>query len=772
MRGPSLSGSALTIVLVLTAGCRDAIAPSDGPAARIAALSSTAAAAVVGSTPTDPLVVRVSDASDRPVRGAQVTFSVVAGNGAVSPAVATTGGDGRAATRLTLGTRAGANVVSAHVATTVQPAPRHAVFTYMGVASAATAVQLSPRPLRFPVGTDSLRLTATARDSFGNPTADVVVLASRDPTLLAIDESGVARVQRRGGTAYVVATSAAHADSTLAIVLAPGDPPCTDVALGRRLALGEVVTDIESAGDCVTAGDADAEYALIPYFASVVPGATMQIRIRGEGLAPVASGAMAERMVPRGYTRAAAEPLAIRFERALRAREAREVRGRAAGARAWYDAMRASPPGGGLSYQRAPGTARGVPRLAVGSLLALNTNASEGCTDPVLHEGRIVAITNRAIVVADTANPAGGFTDAEYQSIGTTFDTLVDAVDVGAFGTPSDIDANGRVIMFFTRAVNALTPRNASSVILGFFYSRDLLPRAAAAGACAGSNAAEMFYLLVPDPTGAVSDVRAKSLVQAVTNGTVAHEYQHLINASRRLYVNHAAEVDEEAWLNEGLSHIAEELVFYRAAGLQPRENLDGAVLDGGSVQRAFDTYMRNNAGRYRTYLRATASQGPIGITGGDDDLETRGAVWSFLRYAADRAGSTDGTFWFRLVNSQTTGLANLQRVLGEDPLPLMRAWAVSTYTDDVIAGGDARFSQASWNFRALFPALGVSFPPDDPAFERVLADRTTSTVTLNGGSVAYFRFRVRAGEEALLGISAGSQPAPATIQTALVRIH
>jgi hypothetical protein len=80
--------------------------------------------------------------------------------------------------------------------------------------------------------------------------------------------------------------------------------------------------------------------------------------------------------------------------------------------------------------------------------------------------GKVVAITNKAVVIADTANPAGGFTDAEYQSIGVTFDTLVDPVDRAAFGAPSDIDNNGRVLIFFTRAVNEITTSGASGVVL------------------------------------------------------------------------------------------------------------------------------------------------------------------------------------------------------------------------------------------------------------------------------------------------------------------
>ena len=148
-----------------------------------------------------------------------------------------------------------------------------------------------------------------------------------------------------------------------------------------------------------------------------------------------------------------------------------------------------------------------------------------------------MAVTDKAIVVADTGNPVGGFTADEYRSIGVTFDTLVDPIDRGAFGAPSDIDNNGHVIMFFTQAVNELTPPQSSTVTLGFFYARDLFPKAAPApGPCLGSNVGEVFYLLVPDTGGVVNtNKRSNSLVTTLTNGTVAHEYQHLINASRRM---------------------------------------------------------------------------------------------------------------------------------------------------------------------------------------------------------------------------------------------
>ena len=95
---------------------------------------------------------------------------------------------------------------------------------------------------------------------------------------------------------------------------------------------------------------------------------------------------------------------------------------------------------------------------AVGDLVTLNTRTgatlSDACQVPDNRTGRVVAITNTAIVIADTANPTGGYTDAEYLTVGLQFDSVY-TMDTNAFGTPSDIDSNGKVIMFFTRAVTA-----------------------------------------------------------------------------------------------------------------------------------------------------------------------------------------------------------------------------------------------------------------------------------------------------------------------------
>ena len=71
---------------------------------------------VVNSTLAESLVVVVTDEYLNPVAGQQVTWAVQAGQGSVSPAVVTTGSDGRAAVARTLGPSSGTQTATATVA--------------------------------------------------------------------------------------------------------------------------------------------------------------------------------------------------------------------------------------------------------------------------------------------------------------------------------------------------------------------------------------------------------------------------------------------------------------------------------------------------------------------------------------------------------------------------------------------------------------------------------------------------------------------------------
>lgn len=392
----------------------------------------------------------------------------------------------------------------------------------------------------------------------------------------------------------------------------------------------------------------------------------------------------------------------------------------------------------------------------VGEILRLNANAMSACGNPQYRGARVEAVTQRAIIVADTLNPAGGFTRAEYQAIGETFDTLVYPTNEQNFGAPSDIDANGRSIIFFTRAVNELTPPGSQSFIAGFFFVRDLFHRTLAERirqdinfVCPASNFAEIFYIMVPDPARGGSFSKQSVAENAV--GTVGHELEHLINASRRLYVNNANEL-EEPWLDEGLAHIAEELLFYRASGLTPRRNITlETITSSPRVRSALNSYGIDNIARYITYLVEPDSNSLLG----NDDLPTRGASWAFLRYSADRRAGNDRDLWFGLVNSQTSGVANLQQVLRVNPIDWMQDWTVSVYTDDApIATGvlpvEPIYTQPSWNFRSVIPGLcrnATTFCRNQlfPLKTYSLASAERS-LTLQAGGAAFVRFGIAEG--------------------------
>jgi hypothetical protein len=377
----------------------------------------------------------------------------------------------------------------------------------------------------------------------------------------------------------------------------------------------------------------------------------------------------------------------------------------------------------------------------VDSLVTLNVDTS-ACAIPDMRTFRVEAVGTKAIILADTANPAGGFTRADYQRFAARFDTLVYPLDVGNFDAPSDIDNNGHVAILFTRAVNELTPANSGSFVGGFFYARDLFPRTQSGNlaVCPTSNEGEMFYMMVPDPTGTVHGNEFRlGFVDTLTTSILAHEFQHLINAGRRMYVNTAASDFEESWLNEGLSHEAEELLFFRESGYAPRAHLmSNSILDSWAHFAPWVSDDASNFANFFYYVSDPANHSPIDPT---DAIETRGAAWAFLRYAMDVSFQSDAGIWQRFTNSTTTGLGTLSFAFQRDPMGLLKDFAVTNQSG---WGG-----HPSWNFGDIYvQVFGVA---DYPLPYLGLQDGTPAPVSVRGGSAAYYKFLVPPDVQALL---------------------
>lgn len=425
----------------------------------------------------------------------------------------------------------------------------------------------------------------------------------------------------------------------------------------------------------------------------------------------------------------------------------------------------------------------------VGTLVSLNAD-TVACRTTNLRVGtrtaRVVAVGTRSVIVADTTNPAGGFTAADYQRFAASFDNLVYPVDTRHFGVPTDLDANGRVVIFFTTAVNAMTPPRATYVIGGFFFNRDLFPvkGTSTAQACAGSNEGELFYMLAPDPNATINgNKRTVEYVQQSTVGILAHEFQHLINAGRRLYVLNAQAIDEEVWLNEGLSHVAEELTFYQAAGLSPagqpgqspRAELTAAALRQSSARiDALNGFNLQNFLRLSRYLGAPEQNSPYAD---NDSLPTRGATWSFLRYTADRTGRPDSALTYTLANNTRIGVDNLRAAVSAVGIPsiegLLRDWAMANYAEGLASGLAPTYDDPSWAYRDALTKLQLtngSFFNNGvyPLVPRALAAGQPQAASIAAGGAAYFAFSVPAGATATLQVTAGGSALPGTTRAAL----
>ena len=257
---------------------------------------------------------------------------------------------------------------------------------------------------------------------------------------------------------------------------------------------------------------------------------------------------------------------------------------------------------------------------------------------------KVRLVSKRAILYEDVT-AEGSLSQEDVELFADLFDDPIYPVTTEIFGSPSDLDGNDRVIVLFTPSVNRLSPPGSNDLIGGFFFGLDLMPE------LDHSNEGEIFYVLVPDPTGAYGNVRDVDLIRRLVPPILAHEFQHMIHHNERM-IELEAPGREAIWLSEGLAHMAEDLV--------------GAELRERDRSAEADEYQRGNRKRASLFLTEPSDVSLI-IAFGQGTLEERGAAWLFLEYVRGQVGS-DRVFR-SLTASLLTGTVNVERVTG-------RAWA------------------------------------------------------------------------------------------------
>lgn len=316
------------------------------------------------------------------------------------------------------------------------------------------------------------------------------------------------------------------------------------------------------------------------------------------------------------------------------------------------------------SRRRLNASAVAVP-VVVGAKRTFDVCATTTCDSFVQSTATAKVVGQRVAIFLDDSAPAG-YTQADLDNVGVLFDDQLHPIDTTAFGPESDLDANGVVVVLLTQRVNELSPNcnTTQSVILGFFFGLDLLPSQA------NSNDGEVFYGLVPGaatPGCTISRSFATQNLPAV----FIHEFQHMISFNQHVLVRGGT--SEDTWLNEGLSHYAEEL--------------GGDAVPDGFCAPAFNNcetqFNRGNLDNAYGYLDSVETSFLIEPGNSSGTLSERGANWLFVRWLADHFAATQpqGTELTRaLVQTDRVGSANVTAVTGASFGTLVSEWQLANY--------------------------------------------------------------------------------------------
>ena len=548
------------------------------------------------------------------------------------------------------------------------------------------------------------------------------------------------RLPGRGGSACALAAALAVAIAACSDSTGPTGGAVADVTLGAAQFQLYTGNTVPGAFHFPAAGAAGAQYLVVAQFATPTPDVSSAFNLVGSVTAPLAAAAAQPRL--------AAESPAQRFHDNLRRAEARLVASsRSAEGRRPLAAAGAQP---------APATI--TPPVA-GTKRTFKVCGNLDCTPPLTNVTATAKIVGaHAALYLDDSLPAGGFTVSDLQQLAAQFETDLYAIDRNAFGAESDVDSNGVVIILLTPKVNALVSKAActTSFVTGFFYGADLEPSVRAQ-----YNNGEVFYGFVPDPAGTVSCAHSVSDVRQLVAVTFIHEFQHMISFNQHALVRNGDV--EVLWLNEALSHLAEELGgrHYDSLGI-------------GSTASQF--YIGD---LYNAYQFLANPSGVAMVTDvGPGDLAQRGGAWLFVRYLVDRFGAG---IPHALVNTAALGGANIAAATATGFPTLLGRWALAAYTSDLPGfTPPAELRYETWHFRTTFASLHTQDVQDFPvAFPLVPAAATGSTVSLAGtlrsGSGSYVvvtQAANAAGFALAFRPGVASFPASAGAQLAVVRLR
>ena len=723
-----------------------------------------------GGTLPSPITVTLEDLFGNGVAGETVEFVVAAGNGSVNPTMAVTDANGQASTTWTLEDVLGLQILDVQIPTL--PAVVPILFTVDAVTLFLSTV--SPDPL---VEGQAATLTGTGFNltpannavTIDGVAATVTMATATQLDMLVptFDCKPARDVDVKVTVAAVTTNTVSHAAEPAAFL---------SVGVGQQV----LITDPASFCLQFAASTSSEAYLIgVQSVSEVASGLTdVQLVAAKDPAVPAPPPAPPARLAAQGFT----QNLVITDR--MRRWDAHREAHAAFQSRQLESLSRLS-----AGPQMASGPAAIPASVSVGEMLSINVpdiNGNLCIAAPTTITVEVKHIGAKGVWLEDVANPATGFSAADYQSLSDQLDNPIFDTDVAEFGSPTDLDSNGKIGIVVTQEVNKV-----SASLLGFVSGGDLLPVAS----CAASNVAELYYAKAPDPFGSVGV--AYSLADALDDAPrlIAHEFVHIIQFGIR---GASSAPFLSQWETEGQAMLGEEVVGHAMEGNSAGENYGNVVaLDPGPTTGLewyetpfFDMAQHfgwdssvgggmtrvSNAPEQCTWLDINAVS-----DGSDPDRpcmggrQPYGVPWSFLRwlndhFAANFAGG-EQDLQRAIVSGSSSGFTNISAVIGEPISTLLSQWAAALYVDDRVGGAATRLTMPSWNLFDIYEvrlSSGQRLAPTAVSF----AD-FTQTFKVRGASTGYFRISgTTRPATAVRARDLANGPLPSSMQFWVVRLQ
>jgi hypothetical protein len=310
-----------------------------------------------------------------------------------------------------------------------------------------------------------------------------------------------------------------------------------------------------------------------------------------------------------------------------------------------------------------------APTLVIGSkrtFFVINTSAQymqpHELEAELLYCSDLLAVWIPAVHTTPTALATDALSATQIAALSTCIqavETRIVPRVTALWGMPVDINEDGRLSILVSPTLNA------EAVAVGFFNPADFFKRNTDSSSSAynpASNEMDIIYVAVPDSQSG-SSYSPDSII-----ATIAHELTHASTFSektwKRLTSGNADALREELFLDEGWSHLT--------------ENLCGYGVSGGNIK-----FLRRYLDDTATYSFCEANR-----YGQDDSAGMRGAMTLFLSWLFWRQGgmtwdNADPTrlvdsggiaFLRRMLASSTTGWESIGQAYGEATDTLFQA--------------------------------------------------------------------------------------------------